>query len=87
MKLGIWQRTPKKKDFDIAVWGGKDEPLYVEIESSRTMDPEALKEFYLAIHKLTGWYPTRDIFPTGKVNGKDRCSMRFDRKKDNCSLF
>ena len=46
MKL-FWQRTAKKKDFDIAVWGGNDEQLYVEIESSRTMDPEALKEFYL----------------------------------------
>lgn len=87
MKLRFWQRTAEKKDFDIAVWGGQYDQLYVEIESSRTMDPEALKEFYVAIHKLTGWYPTRDIFPTGKVNGKDRCSMRFDRKKDNCSLF
>ena len=51
------------------------------------MDPEALKEFYLAIHNLTGWYPTRDIFPTGKVNGKDRCSMRFDRKKITALCF
>lgn len=86
MKL-FWQKAAQKKDFDIVVRGGNDEQLYVEIESTRTMEPEALKEFYLAIHNLTGWYPTRDIFPTGKVNGKDRCSMRFDRKKDNCSLF
>ena len=61
MKL-FWQRTAKKKDFDIAVWGGNDEQLYVEIESSRTMDPEALKEFYLAIHNLvpnTGYISNR----------------------------
>ena len=86
MKL-FWQRSVEKKDFDVVVWGGKDGPLYVEIESSKTMEPEALKEFYLALHKLTGWYPTRDIFPTGKRGGKDRCSMRFDRNKNNCSLF
>ena len=66
MKLRFWQRTAEKKDFDIAVWGGQYDQLYVEIESSRTMDPEALKEFYVAIHKLTGWYQHRIYFQQEK---------------------
>ena len=31
MKLRFWQRTAEKKDFDIAVWGGQYDQLYVEI--------------------------------------------------------